>query len=157
MPHEKRISMLELTPAERRDLRARAHHLSPVVTIATNGLTPAVAAEIHRSLQAHELIKIKVQGTERAQREELMEQLCKELDAAPIQHIGNVLIIWRKRLEEEKNNLTEVKAKTSTRPGTAKSAAAFAAAARRAALMRASSEKRKSGPRTPAGKPKTNR
>lgn len=157
MPHEKRISMLELTPAERRDLRARAHHLSPVVIIAANGLTPAVAAEIHRSLQAHELIKVKVQGTERTQREELMVQLCQELGAAPVQHIGNILIIWRKRIEEEKNKAVETKAKTSTRPGTAKSAAAFAAAARRAALMRASAEQRKGAPRSSANKSKGKR
>ena len=57
--------MTELTPAQRRDLRARAHHLNPVVTIADNGLAPSVVAEIERSLQAHELIKVKVQGAER--------------------------------------------------------------------------------------------
>ena len=57
--------MIELTPAQRRDLRARAHHLNPVVTIAGNGLTPAVVAEIERALQAHELIKFKVHGCER--------------------------------------------------------------------------------------------
>jgi RNA-binding protein len=149
--------MLELNPAERRELRARAHHLSPVVTIATNGLTPSVVAEIHRSLQAHELIKVRVQGTERDQREELMEQLCNELDAAPVQHIGNILIVWRKRIEEEKNASAESKAKTTARPGTAKSAAAFAAAARRTALIRASAEKRKSGPRAFGSKPKAKR
>ena len=91
--------MTELSPAERSELRARAHHLNPVVTVAGNGLTPAVLAEIERALQAHELIKVKVQGAEREQRDALMQELCAALDAAPVQHIGNILVAWRQRRE----------------------------------------------------------
>ena len=94
--------MSELTPARRRDLRAQAHHLNPVVTIAGNGLTPAVLAEVERSLQAHELIKVRVQGAEREQREALMTELCEAVETSPVQHIGNVLVVWRARREEEK-------------------------------------------------------
>lgn len=137
--------MTELTPAQCRDLRARAHHLNPVVTIAGNGLAPNVVAEIERSLQAHELIKIKVQGTEREQRDALMEELCAALDASPVQHIGNILIVWRARRETEKP-APATESKPARGAATAKSAAAFAAAARRAALAKASAESR----RTPA-------
>lgn len=142
--------MTELTPAQRRDLRARAHHLNPVVTIAGNGLTPAVLAEIERSLQAHELIKVKIQGTEREQRDELMQALCEELDAAPVQHIGSILVVWRERREQDKP--AAAPEKKPGRAATAKSAAAFAAAARRAALAKASAEARRSPARAPAGK-----
>ena len=140
--------MTELTPAQRRDLRARAHHLNPVVTIAGNGLAPNVVAEIERSLQAHELIKIKVQGTEREQRDALMEELCATLDASPVQHIGNILIVWRARREEDKPAAAQEN--KPVRAATAKSAAAFAAAARRAALAKASAESRRSPARSPA-------
>lgn len=145
--------MIELTPAQRRELRARAHHLNPVVTIADNGLAPAVIAEIERSLQAHELIKVRVQGAERDQREALMAELCTTLGAAAVQHIGNVLVVWRARRAEDK-------AAPAAQPGrpvkaaTAKSAAAFAAAARRAALAKAAAESRRSPARgaTPRGR-----
>ncbi|MDX9884820.1 ribosome assembly RNA-binding protein YhbY [Thauera sp.] len=140
--------MTELTPAQRRDLRARAHHLNPVVTIADNGLAPTVVAEIERSLQAHELIKVKVQGAEREQREALMQELCDALDAAPVQHIGNILVVWRQRRDEEKPATSAEK--KPARVATAKSAAAFAAAARRAALAKASAESRRSPARSPA-------
>ena len=140
--------MTELTPAQRRDLRARAHHLNPVVTIAGNGLAPNVIAEIERSLQAHELIKVKVQGTEREQRDALMQELCATLDAEPVQHIGNILIVWRQRREEDKP--AAAPEKKPARAATAKSAAAFAAAARRAALAKASAESRRSPARSPA-------
>ena len=140
--------MTELTPAQRRDLRARAHHLNPVVTIGDNGLAPTVVAEIERSLQAHELIKVKVQGAEREQRDALMQELCAALDAAPVQHIGNILVVWRQRREEDKP--AAAAEKKPARAATAKSAAAFAAAARRAALAKASAESRRSRPRSPA-------
>ena len=140
--------MTELTPAQRRDLRARAHHLNPVVTIADNGLAPSVVAEIERSLQAHELIKVKVQGAEREQREALMQELCTAVDAAPVQHIGSILVVWRARREDEKTAAPAEK--KPARASTAKSAAAFAAAARRAALAKASAESRRSPARAPA-------
>lgn len=137
--------MIELTPAQRRAHRAAAHHLNPVVTIADNGLTPSVLSEINRSLQAHELIKIKVQGTERAQRDELMQSLCEQLEASPVQHIGNILIVWRKRREEEKfSKAVEEKApRGNKRPSVAKSAGAFAANARRTALLQEAAAKRR--------------
>ncbi|HLW04398.1 MAG TPA: YhbY family RNA-binding protein [Azoarcus sp.] len=137
--------MIELTPTQRRTFRAAAHHLNPVVTIAENGLTPSVLSEINRSLQAHELIKIKVQGIERVQRDELMHALCEQLDASPVQHIGNVLIVWRKRREEEKQaKPAEEKApRGNKRPSVAKSAGAFAANARRTALLQEAAAKRR--------------
>ncbi|CAM5309721.1 MULTISPECIES: ribosome assembly RNA-binding protein YhbY [unclassified Thauera] len=145
--------MTELTPAQRRDLRARAHHLNPVVTIAGNGLTPAVLAEIERALQAHELIKVKVQGTEREQRDALMQALCASLEAQAVQHIGSILVVWRERREQDKP--AAAPEKKPARAATAKSAAAFAAAARRAALAKASAETRRSPARAPAARGRT--
>jgi putative YhbY family RNA-binding protein len=77
--------MLSLTVSERRDLKARAHALSPIVMIGNAGLTEAVLKEIAASLKIHELIKIKVMSDERAQREAMLEAICTRLDAAPVQ------------------------------------------------------------------------
>lgn len=148
--------MIELTPAQRREFRAAAHHLNPVVTIADNGLTPSVLSEIDSSLQAHELIKIKVQGAEREQRDELMASLCESLEAAPVQHIGNILVVWRQRREDTTRKAPETKAEArgSKRPSVAKSARAFSANARRTALMQAAAEKRRLAERRSPRKPK---
>jgi putative YhbY family RNA-binding protein len=94
--------MIELTPEQRRTLRAAAHHLHPIVTIAGKGLADSVAKEIDRSLRAHELIKVKLQGIERDEREILLTEICEQLDCAPVQHIGNTLILWRPNPEQEK-------------------------------------------------------
>lgn len=144
------MSMIELMPAQRRELRARAHHLSPVVTVADNGLAPGVIAELERSLQAHELIKVRIQGAEREQRDILMQELCAALDAAPVQHIGNILVVWRQRREVEKKSAVAVP-KRAPSAATAKSAAAFSAVARRAALTKAAAEKARAS-RAPAGR-----
>lgn len=93
--------MIELSPAERRALRARAHHLSPTVTIAGNGLSPAVLREIDVSLKAHALIKVKLHGIEREERAALLDDICAALDCAPVQHIGNILVLWRPKPEVE--------------------------------------------------------
>jgi len=84
-----------LTPAERRALRAKAHHLHPVVAVGQHGLTPAVLHEIDVALLAHELVKIRVFSDERAEREALLERICADLGAAAVQHLGKILIVWR--------------------------------------------------------------
>ena len=86
---------IQLTTAERRAFRADAHHLDPVVMIGGDGLTPAVVKEADAALKAHGLIKVRVLGDDRAAREEMFNQLCDQLDAAPIQHIGKLLVLWR--------------------------------------------------------------
>ncbi len=89
--------MPTLTPAERRALRARAHALRPVVSIGQHGLTPSVLHEIDVSLNAHELIKIRVSNDDREAREAALLLICAELAAASVQHIGKLLVIWRQK------------------------------------------------------------
>ena len=96
MPH------IELTPAERKANRAEAHHLDPVVMIGADGLTPAVVKETDAALNAHGVIKIRVLGDDRAAREAVFQQLAEQLNAAPIQHIGKLLVLWRPKPAKEK-------------------------------------------------------
>lgn len=87
--------MLELTPEQRKFLKAQGHSLKPVVMIGNAGLSEAVIQETDRTLQAHELIKVRVLGDDRAAREAWFMELCKALNAAPVQHIGKLLLIYR--------------------------------------------------------------
>ena len=84
-----------LTAALRRELRAKAHHLHPVVSVGQHGLTPSVLKEIDVNLLAHQLIKVRVFADERAEREAMLERICDALDASPVQHIGKLLVLWR--------------------------------------------------------------
>ncbi|MES2887030.1 MAG: YhbY family RNA-binding protein [Pseudomonadota bacterium] len=93
---------IQLTPAQRKEKRAEAHHLSPVAMIGNEGLTPAVVKEINLALNAHGLIKVRVFSDERATREAFFSRLADELEAAPIQHIGKLLVLWRPTPPKEK-------------------------------------------------------
>lgn len=84
-----------LSPAQRRALRAAAHHLNPVVSISQKGLTTSVLAEIDRCLTAHELIKLRLYGIERGDREGLFSEICTTLKCHTVQHIGNLIVLWR--------------------------------------------------------------
>ena len=94
--------MLKLTPAERSALRAEAHGLNPVVMIGEAGLTESVMKEIAASLDAHGLIKVRVFGDDREARVAMYEQISTELDAAPVQHIGKLLVLYRPKKEAVK-------------------------------------------------------
>ena len=83
-----------LTADQRRALRARAHALNPVVSISQNGLSEAVMKEIGISLAAHALIKIRVYNDDREERERYLAEICEHFNAAPVQHIGKLLVVW---------------------------------------------------------------
>jgi len=84
-----------LTSTQRRFLRAKAHHLHPLVLIGDAGLTAAVLKEADATLARHELIKLKVHGDDRACRTRVFNEICEGLHAAPVQHIGKTLVIYR--------------------------------------------------------------
>ena len=86
---------IQLTPAQRKEHRAAAHHLDPVVAIGGDGLTGAVRKEADAALDAHGLIKIRVFSDDRVTRDALFDELADTLGAAPIQHIGKLLVLWR--------------------------------------------------------------
>lgn len=86
---------LQLTPAQRKEKRGEAHHLDPVVLIGADGLTDAVVKEADVALNAHGLIKVRMFSDARADREAALAALADRLDAAPVQHIGKLLVLWR--------------------------------------------------------------
>ena len=91
--------MLKLTSAQRSELRSQAHALDPVVMIGDGGLTPSVMKEISASLNSHGLIKVRVLGDDREARLGYYETICAELGAAPVQHIGKLLVLYRPKKE----------------------------------------------------------
>ena len=86
---------LSLNAAQRRAHRAASHHLDPVVVVGGDGLTDAVRKEADAALSAHGLIKVRVFSDDRNAREALLAQLADSLNAAPVQHIGKLLVLWR--------------------------------------------------------------
>ena len=91
--------MKSLSPSERKLLKARAHALRPVVTVAGEQLSAPVLKEIENSLKAHDLIKIRVTGDDRDARVAMLGEICNRTGASPVQHIGKILIVYRESRE----------------------------------------------------------
>jgi putative YhbY family RNA-binding protein len=87
--------MKSLSSSERKLLKARAHALTPVVTVGNQRLSASVLKEIDTCLKAHDLIKIRVTGDDRDLRQAMLGEICNRTDASPVQHIGKVLVVYR--------------------------------------------------------------
>lgn len=86
---------LELSAAQRRELKKHAHHLKIVVSTGAAGLTDAVFAEMDRALTDHELVKVKLASGEREERRSMVDSICQRLEAACIQTIGHTATLYR--------------------------------------------------------------
>jgi RNA-binding protein len=86
-----------LTAKERAHLKARAHPLEPTVQIGHGGVTDAVVAEIDRALTTHELIKVRAATADRETRRAWLDTICERTDAAAVQAVGKVMVLWRPR------------------------------------------------------------
>lgn len=89
------MTALTITPGQRKSLKAEAHGLNPVVMVGGDGLTPAVIKEAKAAIDHHGLIKIRVFGDDREARIAIYDELCDKLDAAAVQHIGKLLVLWK--------------------------------------------------------------
>jgi putative YhbY family RNA-binding protein len=94
------MAEIELTPKQRQALKAQAHGLKPVVRLGSAGLSASVLKEIDRALVAHELIKVKVPGDDRAERDRIYTTVADHLSAARVQSIGKLLVLFRPAPEE---------------------------------------------------------
>ena len=152
------MPMDALTPTQRRELRAKAHHLHPVVIVGHHGLTAAVLHEIDVNLLAHELIKVRVFSDDRSEREAMLERICAALDAASVQHIGRLLVLWRPAPDNVKAPPPDTRATGKGRranSGTgarAKTMAKSAPQARRPRSPLARTTARSTTPRAPSSK-----
>jgi RNA-binding protein len=90
--------MTETSPIssqQRRWLKQQAHHLKPVVLLGQAGLTDAVLAEVELALDHHELIKVRVNGGDRDERDAEVSAIAARTGAQLVQRIGNIAIYFR--------------------------------------------------------------
>ncbi len=89
-----------LTSRERSALKARAHHLEPVVRLGQAGLSDPFIAEVDRALADHELIKVQVDLDDREARSAAGLEICSCTGATAVQQVGKVLVLWRPKPDD---------------------------------------------------------
>lgn len=82
-----------------KQLKQLSHHLDPVILLGAKGLTDAVHKEIDCALDAHELIKIKLNSKDKAEKQVIAETICKKHRAVLVNQIGHIIAIYRERIE----------------------------------------------------------
>ncbi len=98
---------MALTPKQRQYLKGLAHPLSPAVRVGKGGVTAAVVEETKRSLEAHELIKVRIEAEDSESRHELAAKLAADTDADVAGEIGKIAILYRPREEKPRIKLPD--------------------------------------------------
>ena len=91
-----------LTEHQKKYLRGMGHKLKPVVMVGDAGLSGSLLEEYERTLEHHELIKVKVRVGDREARDEIIARLCSDGGAELVQRIGNTALVYRKNTEKPK-------------------------------------------------------
>ncbi len=97
--------MTVLTSKQRRYLEKCAHSLEPVVIVGGNGVSPQVVEMISRSLDSHELLKVKFNEF-KDEKVELTDEICSRTDATLVRIIGNVAILFRQNEDASKRKFS---------------------------------------------------
>lgn len=94
---------MQLSNKQKQYLKGLAHPLKPLVLVGNNGVTEPVLEEIDRALEAHELIKIKVNLKERDICMQQIELICENASATKVQVIGHTVVLYR---QSDKKKIT---------------------------------------------------
>jgi RNA-binding protein len=89
------MSHIKLSNNQKKYLRSLAHDLKPMVMVGQHGLSEAVLAELQSAMSIHELLKIKVRAENREEKQQIIEKIVAFSEAAIVQVIGGVLVIYR--------------------------------------------------------------
>ncbi len=90
-----------MTSKERAAWRAKANSLEPIIQLGKEGISDNLITQIDDTLDARELIKIRVHlETAPEGPKELAQQLAQKLQAEVIQVIGGIIVLYREADEE---------------------------------------------------------
>lgn len=93
---------MALSPSQIRYLRSLAHDLSPVILLGNKGASEAVVKELGLALDIHELVKVKLSGGDKDERQAQIDVLTSGTGAEPIHQIGHVVVLFRRNTDEPK-------------------------------------------------------
>ncbi len=86
---------IALTNAQARFLRGQAHGLKAILQVGGKGISDTLVEEVIGALEHHELIKVKLTADDRDSRHALIDELVHRADAALVQRIGHVAVLYR--------------------------------------------------------------
>lgn len=86
---------MTLSSKERAELRAEAHHLSPLVHVGHQGLTDALRQTLDDALRTHELVKVALAKSTDVSAKDAALELAEAMGADVVQTIGRTCTLYR--------------------------------------------------------------
>lgn len=86
---------MPMTGKERAALRAQAHHLTPLVHVGHQGLTPTLFQSLDDALRARELVKVQLTRTVDVPIRDVANALATAMAAEVVQMIGRTTTLYR--------------------------------------------------------------
>ncbi len=84
-----------LSSKQRKQFRKIAHHLRPIVTLTNLEIGEGVRKEVIRALKDHELIKVKIENSDKRIRKEIAITISERTGADLIQTIGKSAVLYK--------------------------------------------------------------
>ena len=88
-----------LTNAAKRELKARAQRLEPVLKVGHAGITPEFLAGLDRALNEHQLVKVRF-GDFKEEKKTLTPMIAEKSGSEVVTRVGNVAVFYRRRAED---------------------------------------------------------
>ncbi|MBF0714125.1 ribosome assembly RNA-binding protein YhbY [Gemella sp. GH3] len=80
---------------QKRQLRALAHHLSPIFQIGKSGITLDMVKGISDALEKRELLKVSILQNCEEDKDELATTLSKRTNSELVQLIGHTIVLYK--------------------------------------------------------------
>ena len=84
-----------LTGKQKRFLRSKAHHLTPIFQVGKGGVNENMVKQIAEALEARELIKVSVLQNCEDDKNDVAEALVKGSRSQLVQTIGNTIVLYK--------------------------------------------------------------
>lgn len=94
-----------LTSKQKRFLKSKAHHLTPIFQVGKTGVNDNMIGQINEALEKRELIKVQILQNCMEEKEDVAEALSTGTDSEIVQVIGNVIVLYKESIENKEIRL----------------------------------------------------
>lgn len=91
---------MELNKQQKKQLKAIAHKIKPVVTVGQHGMKESINDELEIAIEFHQLIKFKVAVGDRDARDKIIADTCKKHRVELVQRVGNIAILYKRNFDK---------------------------------------------------------
>lgn len=88
---------MPLDNKQRKDLKAKSHHLKPVIRVGQKGVSENLLLETGQALEIHELIKVHIADDDREARKATALEIAEQTGAEVVNQIGKTCTLYRKK------------------------------------------------------------